>query len=69
MSRYLYSDCERFRNKYLKKFDDVLFEIDKNYDDMDFENAKERLDMRTELDEVKRLMNIARDELLAMRFE
>ena len=70
MSRYLGVDCESFRRKYLDRFDKALDSIERNYRDMDFDNAREKeVDMRRELDDIKKQIENARSELLDMSFE
>jgi hypothetical protein len=70
MSRYTCGDCENFRRQYLRRIGDALYSIDKNYDDMDFDNAVEKeVDMRGELDKIKQALRSAESELSSMVFE
>ena len=70
MSRYLASNCETFRRTYLKRLDEALYSIEKNYSDMDFDNAREKeVDMRGELNKIKRMLLDAQEKLNAMRFK
>ena len=70
MSRYLSGDCEHFRTVYLKRIESALTGIEKNYGEMDFENAREKdVDMRDQLDKMKNKLNAAKGELNSMTFE
>ena len=69
MSRYIYRDCESFRQKYLCRIDDALYSIDRNREEMDFENAVEKDKMEYELDTIKGALMSAKSELSYMVFE
>ena len=69
MSRYIYGDCEGFREKYLRRIDDALYSIDRNREEMDFENAVEKDKMEYELDTIKGALMSAKSELSYMVFE
>jgi hypothetical protein len=70
MSRYSAVECYGFKNTFLSRFREALTSIEKNYRDMDFENAREKeVDMRAELDAMKKLLLDAQSELSGMGFE
>ena len=71
MSRYLGGDCESiFRNSYRTRLDRAIYRLTKDYDDMDFDNAREKeVDIRSQLDHMENLLKQAQSELNSMSFE
>jgi flagellar capping protein FliD len=47
MSRYTASQCRGFVNGQIDNLGDAIRKLNKNYEDMDFENAQEKYEMQT----------------------
>jgi len=70
MSRYLSGDSANFKTTYLKRIADALTSVETNYKGMAFYNANEKdIDLRDDLDKIKKQLESARDALNAMTFE